>query len=865
MFASTTLAYPCVLALLCTGAGLLADRLSGGGLAGALLPAVGVATLIAVSQLTTYLAFAAPATPYLIALVALAGLIAGRSRLSALARSLRGGGSRAQGPRGGGRREQGPRETGRSGEDQRAGNPPEAVRGRACWPLAGAVLVYAVALAPVLAAGRPTFSSFQALTDSAFHMLGADYLMHHGQDYAGLDLRNSYGQYLHAYYASGYPSGADTLFGGSSFLVGLPLIWTFQPFNAFVLATAFGPAWMLARRIGLTGGWAALAAVTALLGALVYGYELVASVKEIVALAMLLTLGALAVERARWLWRPAGVCAFALALAAGVAALGIGFCAWGLGGVIVVGAAAIGDVRAGRQSAGRLAGVAVLGIGVVVVGALGTWAHLSDSLQVAHGIATTSNPGNLTGSLEPAQAFGTWLTGAYQEAPTGWLLDLSYAIAALTLVLAVLGAIRIVSLGEHALAVWVGLILAAGVVLGAYATAWVSAKTIMLTSPIVVLLAWGGIAGLRASAGAGVRASAGAGRRGAGRAARLQPRSAGRTRRTPALAATLAALIVAGGVAVSDAMQYHAANLAPTARYEELAAIGRRFAGHGPALVGDFDEYALYELRGLDVGGLDFMYPPVGLRTLRGHGYPVDLDHVPAAAWDSYPLAITRRDPTVSEPPSAYRLVWQGAYYQVWRRRPGAPVAIAHLGLSPGRPARCASVARLARLAAADGARLIAAVPPETVQIDVAGAKRPAHWKRTHPGLVMSGAGRLESVFTVPRSGVWELWLKGELMPTVTVSVDGRRVAAIGGELDGNPHNPEPTAPVAVRLSAGAHVLSIARGGGPSLAPGAGGWAILHEAFLTPAGADTDTLVTTPPSRWTDLCGRRYDWIEVAR
>ena len=72
-----------------------------------------------------------------------------------------------------------------------------------------------------------------ALSDSAVHMIGADYLIHHGQDYAHLDLHNSYGQFINNYYGTSYPSGADTLFGGSALLLGLPLIWAFQPFNAF--------------------------------------------------------------------------------------------------------------------------------------------------------------------------------------------------------------------------------------------------------------------------------------------------------------------------------------------------------------------------------------------------------------------------------------------------------------------------------------------------------------------------------------------------------------------------------------------------------------------------------------------------------
>ena len=231
MYLLTTLAYPAVLLLLCAGAGLLVDRVSGRWLPAALLPITGAAALIALSQLSTYAYPLARATPYVMLAAPLAGLTLGAPRLRELARG---------------------------------------VRGRA-WPLLAPALVYVIALAPVLASGRPTFSSYMALADSAVHMLGADYLIHHGQHYAHLDLRNSYGQFVNEYYNASYPSGSDTLFGGSALLLGLPLIWSFQPFNAFMLACAAGPAWVLARRVGLRGGWAAAAAVSATVPALVYG------------------------------------------------------------------------------------------------------------------------------------------------------------------------------------------------------------------------------------------------------------------------------------------------------------------------------------------------------------------------------------------------------------------------------------------------------------------------------------------------------------------------------------------------------------------------------------------------------------------
>jgi hypothetical protein len=789
-----TLLYPCLLALLCVGAGLLVDRLSGRFLPAPLLPAVGAAALIGVSQLTTYSVIAAPATPYVLALLAAAGFALGRQRMGTLTRGWR----------------------------------------RCGWQLAVPVLAYVAALAPVLFAGRPSFSSYGVLTDSALHMFGADFLTHHGQDYSHLDLRNSYGQYLNAYYNTSYPSGADTLFGGSAFLLGVPLIWAFQPFNAFMLATAVGPAWVLARRIGLDGALAAAAALTVTLPALVYGYELIASVKEITALPMILTLGALVSLHERWLrGPPSGAAPFALVAAAGVSALGVAFGAWVLTAVVVLAVIVFRQIVADRQSARQpLLLLAVGGI-VALLAALGTWIDVSGSLRVAQNIAATSNPGNLQKPLRIAQLFGTWLANSYKHVPVGGRLTLSYALAAVALGAAVLGAAYIIRIRQYALAAWITLTLAVWLGLTAYGTTWADGKALMLTSPVVVLLAWAGVAALRAGA----------------------PRPVFRP------AALLLALVLVGGVAASDAMQYHDSNLAPTARYEELASLDSRFAGRGPALFTDYDEYALYELRNLDVGGPDFMFPPRGI--VLPHGLPVNLNHVPPTALLSYPLIVARRNPSADRPPAAYRLLWQGTYYQVWGRRPGAPAAIAQLGLSSADPVQCSRVERLARIARSDRARLVTARPPQLVRVDVASALHPA-WTYTRLGLLMTRPGRLEAMFAIPHAGIWDLWLRGEIMPAVHVSVDGHPLASISAQLTGVATDPDTMAPLRVRLTAGRHRLTVSRGDSSLLAPGSGGSAILDSVFLTPVAAGSQaTLHVTPATRWRSLCGRRFEWIEV--
>ena len=738
MFVLTALVYPVVLAFLCVGVGLLVDRLSGGLLPALLLPAVGAAGLIAVSQLTTYIVASAPATPYVMLAVALLGIALGRRRWAAFARAWR------------------------------------AHMGEGLL----LVLVYALALAPVLAAGRPTFSAYMTLADSALHMMGADFLIHHGQSWAHLDLRNSYGRFIHVYYATGYPSGADTLFGGSSLLLGLPLIWTFQPFNALMLAIAAGPALLLARRTGLERWWAALAALTVVLPALVYAYELIGSIKEIAALALILCAGALVVANRRWVGAgPRGAIPLALVFAGGVSALGIAFGAWALVATLTLAVVVAAQIAAGTLSARRVVGLVAAGALVLLICALPTWSHLGGSLQVANAIASTANPGNLHTPLRASQLLGVWLGATYTEVPSGAGLVLTDASVAFALILAAFGVVALLRSRRYALVGWFALMLTVWLTLDVFASTWANAKTLMLTSSAVVLMAWAGIAAVRLS--------------------RARP------------FAPLLALVFVAGVLASDALQYHSSNLAPTARYEELAQVGRRFAGQGPALVTDFDEYSLYELRALDVGGPDFAYPPPALTAAAGgYGRPVDLARVSPSALAAYPLIVTRRDPSAPDPPPLYRPAWQGVYYQVWRRIPPARSHRAVL----------ASVRR----------RYLIMVPlRHTV--------RPRNWVLSRKRILIGGAGTLSATFALPYGGRWELWLKGDVMRPLTVRVDGRTLGTLAEQLDGNSLVVNVLTPLRTSLGAGRHTLTLTRPGA-DLAPGDGGAATLAAMLLAPVG-----------------------------
>src|SRR6202035_1841037 len=283
----------------------------------------------------------------------------------------------------------------------------------------------------------------------------------------------------------------------------------------------------------------------------------------------------------------------------------------------------------------------------------------------------------------------------------------------------------------------------------------------------------------------------------------------------------------------------------------------------------DFDEYALYELRDLDVGGPDFVYPPAALAgAAGGYGNPVDLDRARAEAVVAYPLIATRRDPSASRPPAAYSLIWQGAYYQVWRRAPGAAAAADHRALAGSAAAQCRAIRQEAERARAHPApaetRLTAAEAPQLVRVSLAAATHPRRWGHQRAGLVMSSAGSLRARFELPAGGAWQVWVQGQIMPTVGLSLDGRPLASIGGQLSGNSLVPDTLPPISARLAPGAHSLAVTPHAA-TLAPGDGGSAVLDAIFLTPASSPpAGRLRVAPTSRWSSLCGRRYDWVELS-
>ena len=242
--------------------------------------------------------------------------------------------------------------------------------------------------------------------------------------------------------------------------------------------------------------------------------------------------------------------------------------------------------------------------------------------------------------------------------------------------------------------------------------------------------------------------------------------------------------VLALGVAWSNVLAFGDVTLAPRAQLSELETIGERFDGQGPALMTDYQPYGVrHFLRHLDTeGASELRRRAIPLRngTIVPKGESTDIAAIRPDAVLEYRTLVLRRSPVAARPPAPYGLAWHGRYYDVWQRPDAIPVSAAT-------PAACAGP------------------------------------------LPLAGAS-----VSVPRTGRYELWVRGSVRGELTAFVDGLRVGRVRHQVD---HGRQYTSLGEVDLTAGMHTLT-SRHRLSRIRPGEGG-----DAW--PTGA----LVVTPADR----------------
>ena len=274
-----------------------------------------------------------------------------------------------------------------------------------------------------------------------------------------------------------------------------------------------------------------------------------------------------------------------------------------------------------------------------------------------------TNLGNLIGPLSAWQLFGIWPSGDFRVHPH----DSAPAYVLIAVVIGAGAARHLVGVEKRS---WelLAYVVIAGVgcaLFLAVSSPWVGGKTLAMASPAAL-----------AAALAGCAAIFGTGR---------------------VVEASVVALAIVGGVFWSNALQYHDVWLAPRGQLHELETIGHDFAGQGPALMTNYEPYgARHFLRSLDPEGASelrrrFVYLTNG--KLLDKGGSADIDRIRLDGLLVYRTLVLRRGPAASRPPSVYRLVWSGRYYEVWQRpQPPVKTILQHLPLGSDTPGGGGSV-----------------------------------------------------------------------------------------------------------------------------------------------------------------------------
>jgi hypothetical protein len=679
------------------------------------------------------------------------------------------------------------------------------------WPAAAATATYAVYAAPIVLSGQATFGGYIKLDDTATYFAMTDRVMGHARSLAGL-APSTYEATLATTIKTGYPTGSLMPLGIGHQLTGYDIAWLYQPYLTFMAALLALALYAVLELTIPSRPLRAAASFLAAQPAILFGYALWGGIKELAGAWLLATIAALV----PWTLLGRRGPLAAVPLAAMCAAL---LCVLSLpGGVwllpVFVAAGLLIALRPDRALLER-AGVFAAALGVLAIPAF--VASVSFLGQVSNYSKGTELGNLIPPGLSKLQLFGIWPGGDFRlrhdPAPVKVLI-------ALVVVAAAVGVWWAWRRESWALLLYVA---TAGIGCALYlavSSPWVGGKTLAMASPAFIAAA------LAACSWAVLRGHV--------------------------VEAAVVVIAIGGGILWSNWDQYHDVWLAPHGQLHELEAIGHRISGQGPTLMTDYQVYGVrHFLRGADPEGASELRRRYDYLT-NGQVLPPktpwgDIDRFRLDGVLVYRTLVLRRGPLSSRPPSVYKLVRSGRYYEVWQRPEQVPTTIVeHLGLNTSsQPARVPACSEVMRLAKQPGvASLAAATRPETIWLGA-------------PPL----SGERDVTVSIPSDGEYFAWLGGDWYGDASISIDGHKVGSRREELNWPGLYTELGR---TRLSAGQHVVTIRHKTG-GWHPGSGALPYSFGPVALSPVDDRELFRTLPVSKAQSLCGQRLDWVEALR
>jgi hypothetical protein len=705
------------------------------------------------------------------------------------------------------------------------------------WAGAAGLAAYVLYMLPVVVYGHWTWSGYDFVNDTAFEMVLANHIKGFGATLGAIP-QSSEREFLVQYLNSGYPLGTQSLLGTLSGLTDTPVEVLYQGFIAGMAALGAVALATLTRGL-LDARRAAFVGFVAIAANLTYQYALQGGIKELGLLATLCAAGALA-RAAISLGRPyAGAVLIAVPAAAALATynvvavpfLGTLALCVGLGVMLVhrtwPTARWVGPIAAGACLTALLA--------IPSLTTLQTFFQVASTGQGSTGVGAIQL-GQLLRPLPLSQISGVWLAGEYRLPIASHHAGLLTALATTAILLAIIPSLAwTLWRREAGLLLVLGMIGLVLLIVYSRVSPYAQGKLLAIASPAVILVALTGLAMVR------------------GRFSML----------TLGVGGALAVAVLA-----SDLLAYSYDRVAPTGRMEAIQQTGEHFAGRGPVLWNEFEEYAKYFARAARISSPFEAITPQQVQ-LRAptyfYGHYFDLDQETLAFVEGYPIIVTRRSPSASHPPANYRLVYENEYYLGWRRTP-RPQVLNHLPeqqlYSASLTVTCTALQPIVA-GAPRGSELIVALDPELVSFEPrSDRRRSGGWKgdTTQAGAVYTTTGgHAQGVLTVA-GGPYAVWVQGDFPRAVAVYLDGRKVGSVSGS-----NTPGQWLQAAsLSLRPGRHLVRLHEAAGRRHF-GPGEFAIGMIGAVALQRQAPERLQTVPLARWRTLCGKEADWVELVR
>jgi hypothetical protein len=267
---------------------------------------------------------------------------------------------------------------------------------------------------------------------------------------------------------------------------------------------------------------------------------------------------------------------------------------------------------------------------------------------------------------------------------------------------------------------------------------------------------------------------------------------------------------------------------------------------------------------------------PDGFLRLINFTRSVDTESYRLDALQDYRTIVRRVSALSSRPPSSFRLVWRGRYYEVWQQRQEKENVLTHVALGSGaQPAsvpKCSQVTQVADLAGRRGRiATVERAPVTIVPLPDGMLWRPKRPQREDPIPDKLRSGTIKTTAKLPVKGTYTVWITGSFDRPLELLVDGKPLEQRRRQSNATPYQFYLLLG-SRELSAGSHSIELRWYDKGLLHPGTGGHASFAPSLegrtfsfgpLAFSRDPADPKITyVPSSRARSLCGKRLDWLE---